>query len=836
MEQKWLLVDMHLHSQYSRMRKDGERVKEMSAKEFVDKLHEKNVEMFSITDHNFFSYNFYDEIEEYIKSEKLNMKLINGAELDVYVELEDGSNDFLHLCFYFEDSIDRIKLSQCIDKLYIDDDGNQLNPKFSDVLNKMSELNCKFIVIPHGDKKRGIFSLINNLQSDKVTEFYKYAMYKVFNAFDVKDKFFAKSHDLWAANFYERTKKFNSIIKDKTPEEYNVFESNLVEKLKGKPVDLTEEESSVYNYILSYGSLFAYFSFSDWHNSEEYNPSINNFIFGTLELGFESFEMATLDPISRIIVSAEDKIDIPTTLLKKVEFNIGGAHKEVYFSPGLNAIVGKRGSGKSLLLSVIKNLENRDDKDGALKLYKNLNISDISALNRGNIPISLGSFNSVVFLTQEEIKEIFEDPSTAQKNIAKYFTEIKDIDLFKIKNITKIGSGIVPYDKNYKSLTSNILSIRKIGDYNYSEFEKLESIDIKVLFNSAINNLEDIKQNLDDFHFDCFDINNEIIRLRKLKNYYLKMIDLYNDVIISNNARIREFNSEKTNNQITNMQNLRDIQNALSYIKNNLLIKQSIEKLKICLDNFSMSNPDVEVNQKGKYLFVTYYEIPENIKEIVVNKVLESITRCSSLDELYNYVDGDKNRKLKSTCNNIMDVLDKYIKDDVFKAKKEFYEIKDNSYKYTDIIKTFNDLKAYVRKGSIVNLTNASPGMKSVAYLDMLFDLDDSILILDQPEDNIDNDYISNYLVPNIKNKKKIKQLIFVTHNPSVAVYGDAFNYIFVENKDGNINYYNYFIEKNDDKIRLMDILEGGRYSFSNRNKKFGNVLGDEEYGFEKNS
>ena len=54
MEQKWLLVDMHLHSQYSRMRKDGERVKEMSAKEFVDILHEKNVEMFSITDHNFF--------------------------------------------------------------------------------------------------------------------------------------------------------------------------------------------------------------------------------------------------------------------------------------------------------------------------------------------------------------------------------------------------------------------------------------------------------------------------------------------------------------------------------------------------------------------------------------------------------------------------------------------------------------------------------------------------------------------------------------------------------------------------------------------------------------
>ena len=87
-------------------------------------------------------------------------------------------------------------------------------------------------------------------------------------------------------------------------------------------------------------------------------------------------------------------------------------------------------------------------------------------------------------------------------------------------------------------------------------------------------------------------------------------------------------------------------------------------------------------------------------------------------------------------------------------------------------------------------------------------------------EDNIDNEYISKVLVPNIKEKKKIKQLIFVTHNPSVVVYGDAFNYIYAENND---------------KEKLLNILEGGRRSFSNRNQKFGNILGEEEYGNQKN-
>ena len=113
----------------------------------------------------------------------------------------------------------------------------------------------------------------------------------------------------------------------------------------------------------------------------------------------------------------------------------------------------------------------------------------------------------------------------------------------------------------------------------------------------------------------------------------------------------------------------------------------------------------------------------------------------------------------------------------------------------------------------------------------MLFELNESILLFDQPEDNIDNDYISQTLVSIIKEKKKIKQLIFVTHNPTVAVYGDAFNYIFVTNDGGEIDYKNYLIESQDDKEEIMNILDGGRQSFSNRNKKYGNVLGEEEYG-----
>ena len=74
-----------------------------------------------------------------------------------------------------------------------------------------------------------------------------------------------------------------------------------------------------------------------------------------------------------------------------------------------------------------------------------------------------------------------------------------------------------------------------------------------------------------------------------------------------------------------------------------------------------------------------------------------------------------------------------------------------------------------------------------------------------------------------------------MTHNPSLAVYGDAFNYIYVTNEevDGvqKISYSNYLVEKKDDKDKIMDILEGGKKSFVNRDRKYGNVLGEIEYG-----
>ena len=53
---------------------------------------------------------------------------------------------------------------------------------------------------------------MNKIAINMDDDYYKYAMYKIFNAYDVRISFSDKSNDYWASNFCERTKKFNDLI------------------------------------------------------------------------------------------------------------------------------------------------------------------------------------------------------------------------------------------------------------------------------------------------------------------------------------------------------------------------------------------------------------------------------------------------------------------------------------------------------------------------------------------------------------------------------------------------------------------------------------------------
>ena len=79
--------------------------------------------------------------------------------------------------------------------------------------------------------------------------------------------------------------------------------------------------------------------------------------------------------------------------------------------------------------------------------------------------------------------------------------------------------------------------------------------------------------------------------------------------------------------------------------------------------------------------------------------------------------------------------------------------------------------------------------------------------VFDQPEDDLDNDFIMNSLVPIFKKIKKYRQVIIVTHNANLVVNADAEQVIVAKNEDEVLSYESGAIENPAIKEQICKIL-----------------------------
>lgn len=119
-----------------------------------------------------------------------------------------------------------------------------------------------------------------------------------------------------------------------------------------------------------------------------------------------------------------------------------------------------------------------------------------------------------------------------------------------------------------------------------------------------------------------------------------------------------------------------------------------------------------------------------------------------------------------------------------------------------------------------------SPGERGALLLlfYLFIDMDDKPLIIDQPEENLDNESVYKYLVKFIKQAKENRQIIMVTHNPNLAVVCDADQIIKmnIDKKNKNkVTFMSGSIENRDMNKCLVDVLEGTYPAFHNRDSKY---------------
>lgn len=131
-------------------------------------------------------------------------------------------------------------------------------------------------------------------------------------------------------------------------------------------------------------------------------------------------------------------------------------------------------------------------------------------------------------------------------------------------------------------------------------------------------------------------------------------------------------------------------------------------------------------------------------------------------------------------------------------------------------------------KGKTVEKLSAGQRGTFYVCLKLATDAFGSPFVFDQPEDDLDNDFIMHNLVPLFRKIKAYRQVIIVTHNANLVVNCDAEQVIIATNSEEVISYrcgaleYGDHDAPNSMRRAICDVLEGGRHAFETREQKYG--------------
>lgn len=251
-------------------------------------------------------------------------------------------------------------------------------------------------------------------------------------------------------------------------------------------------------------------------------------------------------------------------------------------------------------------------------------------------------------------------------------------------------------------------------------------------------------------------------------------------------------------------------------------IDKQIRKETVFAEKFKMEiNADFRLKPSFTMDFLRY-----------INKTKSGTFRGAEdkkVNEIFAEVDLLNHENIIEILNTIIFYLQEDQRPEVKETDKK-REISDQIEKiqeFYDFIFSLDYLKPiYELKLDDKNLDELSPGEKGALLLVfyLMIDKEDIPLIIDQPEDNLDNKSVFLILRDFIKSAKKRRQIIIVTHNPNLAVCADAEQIIYVKLDKKNEYKFNYelgSIENPKINKRIVEILEGTMPAFDKRKLKY---------------
>lgn len=772
---KPVYIDLHIHTsddpsnlnQYYDLDTLVKKVKEISNREEF---------LISFTDHNTINEKAYLEAVEKIKS-----NLILGVEL--HIQAHKGENTKAYHChIYFNLEKTGItsevikKINTILNKLYPDKKPKLTDsniPYVQDIIEAFDEFD--FLLLPHGGQTHATFdeAMPQGREFDNAMQ--RSIYYNFFDGFTSRSD--------------KKTEKTKEYLKRLGVEEFTnliTCTDNYNPEIYPKP-----KQKETYEFIPTW--MFA-------------TPS------------FEGLRLSLSDS-SRLIHSN----DVPRSWqdsIKSIKLHNEHIDIDVQLTPGLNVIIGESSGGKTLLVdSLVRKITQNTFDDSK---YINFGVEAIEVNYPENLHPHFIEQNYVTSVTTENkvikdipiISKILPENTEARKLIdrgkrslndclAALFRVVEKVEILEteIHRIPILSSLISSEDTQENVLKGFLSTITKLKNVEYSAHDQ----------NSDLDYLDSLEERLSNNPFITHDnkliesLKHEIKEMRA----YAELEGSVSQVVKKRKKKLDEVLKEKEGESQKRKQ---DFELLLVKMKDYFDCLLEFDEILNKIATFSIEATSDSVVIEGYVLSVeNKFKLNKGIVVDEFNKLLlkdKQLANFESITPQSLYKDNFKNNLPGSQRS----------------SKLTYKVIQDNIN--ANIIEN-DDIKYRIFTQAGEDFETLSPGRKTAIILHLIlnFDGDNAPLIIDQPEDNLATSYMNDGLIKSIKKMKSKKQIIFVSHNATIPMAGDAQNIILCQNTGNKIEIRSSPLEGSINGITVVDhiakIADGGKPSIKKRFKKY---------------
>ena len=399
--------------------------------------------------------------------------------------------------------------------------------------------------------------------------------------------------------------------------------------------------------------------------------------------------------------------------------------------------------------------------------------------------------------------------------------------------IEEYGKELNGVQNSIKSIISNI----QIDDFSINEIEINHKDEIFQITNNSKKKIDEFKISLEEL----------LVKYEQIKTDY--------DLAISNsqwqkNKNILEenFSNKKKALEEEGIKDLSQIEKDIAFVdekkneldvlikennsistEENLLLEikkeyiairyQLTAKRKEFLDNtLKNDNARAKVRPFRDFDFLEQkFKAILNIESQYEDEVESILTRWSKGDSIRN------NDKINNIINSIINGGTE--SDFGFRFHNKIRGLNGEQLDEISLLFPEDEIVIEYRKGkneTFKSISNASPGQKSAAILTLLLSHGEGPLILDQPEDDLDNYLIYDLIVEQLLHSKDNRQIIVVTHNANIPVNGDSEQIIIMDTESKTIQVKESgTIENSTIKEEICKVMEGGTEAFEMRSKRY---------------